>query len=58
MAEITEEKAHELKAHFVELGARVGKDAGSRAGEAALQDADSSGVVREAEVKTNSSTFV
>lgn len=55
MAEITEEKAHELKAHFVELGVRVGKDAGSRAGEAALQDADCAGVVREAEVKNSKS---
>jgi len=51
MAEITEEKALALKAHFVELGARVGKDAGGRAGEAAVLDVDSAGVVKEAQVK-------
>ncbi len=49
MAEITEEKAAALKGHFIELGAKVGKETGTKAGEAAGKDVDLALAVKEAQ---------
>ena len=49
MAEITEEKAAALRGHFVELGARVGKETGTKAGEAAGIDIDMTLPIKEAQ---------
>jgi hypothetical protein len=49
MVEITEEKAAALKGHFVELGAKVGKETGTKAGEAAGKDVDLALAVKEAQ---------
>ena len=49
MAEITEEKAVALKAHFVELGTRIGKETGTKAGEAAGHDIDMALPIKEAQ---------
>ena len=48
MAEITEEKAMALKGHFQELGARIGKETGTKAGEAAGIDIDMTLPLKEA----------
>jgi len=48
MAEITEEKAQELKSMFEELGVRVGTEAGKEAGMDAGQNIDPSSAIREA----------
>ena len=52
MAEITEEKAAALRGHFVELGARVGKETGTKAGEAAGIDIDMTLPIKEAQEAT------
>ncbi len=49
MAEITEEKALGLKAHFIELGTRIGKETGTKAGEAAGKDIDLTLPIKEAQ---------
>ena len=49
MAEITEEKAQALKAHFIELGTRIGKETGTKAGEAAGKDIDLTLPIKEAQ---------
>merc|ERR1711892_359063 len=48
MAEITEEKASELKPVFEALGVKVGTDAGDKAGMNAGDNIDSSGPIKEA----------
>ena len=48
MAEITEEKAMALKGHFMELGTRIGKETGTKAGEAAGKDIDMTLPLKEA----------
>merc|ERR1711915_926168 len=48
MAEITEEKAHELKSFFEALGVELGKEAGHEAGKEAGCNVDPSVPIREA----------
>ena len=48
MAEITEEKAQELRAMFEELGTRVGAEAGEAAGKDCGLNIDPSAAIREA----------
>ena len=48
MAEITEEKAQELRAMFEQLGDKVGAEAGHEAGKDAGQNIDAASAIREA----------
>jgi len=49
MAEITEEKAAALKGHFIELGAKIGKESGAKAGEATGKHIDLAQPIKEAQ---------